>query len=129
MRDALRKRTTFGQLQPRYDLKVDNAQRDDKSGFFAVSGKIPELVLSFERSSDAAEDTTATATAKLDELSGPASVMLPDYVGVAFEKIPGFLANRGYDGTINDSFGSYSVTQFGGFETLAADSTVVMFAP
>jgi len=122
MRDMLTQRATFGQLQVKYGLKIDDNLPKDEYSFEGVSARIPGLV--FEFTKDSADADTA---ADLNSLSGPASVMLPEYVGVAFDKIPGFVMDRGNGGHLNDSYGDYTITQSGGtLKSLAADASVYM---
>jgi hypothetical protein len=96
----------FGELKVVYGLRVLNNARRDRHFFDASSRLAPGLRLEFlgsGRSRNVAEFT-------LFQLHGPASVMLPDYVGMRYESIPGFERVWADGGRLQDSFGHYSIT-------------------
>jgi hypothetical protein len=97
---------TFGELKNIYGLRVlDNSWRS-RSSFDAVGHVVPGLHFYFGRPAGARNVDEFT----LGNLSGPASVILPEYIGMIYERIPGFFMAWGHGGFFDDSYGHYVVT-------------------
>jgi hypothetical protein len=91
-------------VKARYELGIVGDITDDKYHFAAVSGKVAGVKFYFVVQARGGRDG-----AVLDSLSGTASVLLPDYVGLKFSEIPGFVMDRGNGGRIWDSVGYFTI--------------------
>jgi len=90
---------------------------------YATSTTIPGL--EFDFSNDYNSSLTDPQTFPLVGVSGPASLLLPEYVGMKFTNIPIFLEERGPNVQMQDDIAAYQIT-VADPQVLSADDSVYM---
>lgn len=109
--------TTFNQIKDAYDFKVTNKTQNN---LIATSEKIPSVTFQFFSFSNDVD------TFYLVGVSAPASMMLPEYVGMKIDDIPIHLDTGRRDVQFSDKYGGYQGTVFSKPGYLSADDIVYM---